>query len=247
MKRIAIYLLGFALSFIELVLTFFHKSLCEAYTCKLVASYVKYGEFVLILIGVVVFLILILLELSKLSLKDYLIDAVLIAALSTEGLLLSFQIFSLKVICYFCFSIFLIFLISVVWRLLAKHYSMLFAIFGFFSVFFIGFFIMPNLSPLKQGYDLFYSKTCPHCEKTIAYLKTSRINVNLYDAQDYKNFLNNIGIGEVPVLFINLKDQKKFIVGEENIERYFSVNSQNSNYNFFNENQTCIIGDNCTK
>jgi len=246
-KRIAIYLFGFTLSFVELVLTFFHKSLCEANTCKLVASYVKYGEFVLILIGVIVFLILILLELSKLSLKDFIIDAVLIAALSVEGLLLSFQIFSLKVICYFCFSIFLIFLISVVWRLLAKDYSMLFAILGFFSVFFIGFFIMPNLSSLKQGYDLFYSKTCPHCEKTIAFLKASHVNVNLYDAQDYKNFLNNIGINEVPVLFINLKDQKKFIVGEENIERYFSLKPKNNNYNFFNQTQTCIIGDNCTK
>ncbi|MGE4547071.1 MAG: glutaredoxin domain-containing protein [Desulfurella sp.] len=247
MKRITIYLLGFALSFIELILAFFHKSLCEAYACKLVASYVKYGEFVLILVGVVVFLILILLELSKSSIKDYLIDAVLIAALSTEGLLLSFQIFSLKVICYFCFSIFLIFLIAAIWRLLTKHYTMFFAIFGFLSVFFIGYFIMPNLSSLKQGYDLFYSKTCPHCEKTIAFLKTAHINVNLYDAQDYKNFLNNIGIDEVPVLFINLKDQKKFIVGEENIEKHFSANSQNSNYNFFSENQTCIIGDNCTK
>ncbi|OSS43023.1 Vitamin K epoxide reductase [Desulfurella amilsii] len=247
MKRIAIYLLGFVLSFIELVLAFFHKSLCEAYACKLVASYVKYGEFVLILTGVIVFFILTLLELSRFNFKDYLIDAILIAALSTEGLLLSFQIFSLKVICYFCFSIFLIFLIIVVWRLLEKHYSMFFAILGFLSVFCIGFFIMPNLSPLRQGYDLFYSKTCPHCEKTISFLRNSHINVNLYDAQDYKNFLNNIGIDEVPVLFVNLKDQKRFVIGEENIQKYFSQSSQNSNYNFFNKNQTCIIGDNCTK
>lgn len=247
MKKIAIYLVGFTLSLIELFLSFFHKSLCNAYACKLVASYVKYGEFVLILLGVVVFLILILLELSKLKFKDYLIDAILIAALSTEGLLLSFQIFSLHVVCYFCFSIFLIFLSSVMWRLLAKHYSMFFAIFGFLSVFSMGFFIMPNLSPLKQGYDLFYSKTCPHCERTIVFIKNSHVDVNLYDAQDYKNFLNNIGIDEVPVLFVNLKDQKKFIVGEENIKNFFSVGFQGSYFNFFNKNQTCTIGNNCTK
>ena len=76
MKKIAVYSLGFLLSFIELVLSFFNKSLCDAYSCKLVASYVKFGEYVLILIGVVVFLILISLELSKLKFKDYLIDAI---------------------------------------------------------------------------------------------------------------------------------------------------------------------------
>jgi len=246
-KKIAVYSLGFLLSFIELVLSFFNKSLCDAYSCKLVASYVKFGEYVLILIGVVVFLILISLELSKLKFKDYLIDAILIAALSSEGLLLSFQIFSLKVVCYFCFSIFLIFLIIAIVRLIQKHYLMIFAFASFISVFFIGYLVMPNLSPLSYGYDLFYSETCRHCEKTIVFLKKSHINVNLYNVNEYKNFLNNIGINQVPVLFVNLKDQKKFIVGQENIERYFSKSELNVNYKFFNENQTCIIGDNCTK
>lgn len=246
-KKIVVYFLGFTLSFIELVLSFFNKSLCDAYSCKLVANYVRYGESILILIGVVTFLSLILLELSKLRLKEHLIDAILIAALSSEGLLLSFQIFSLKVICYFCFSIFLIFLIIVIVRLIQKHYLMIFAFVSFISVFFVGYLVMPNLSPLSYGYDLFYSKTCPHCERTIAFLKNAHINVNLYNVNEYKNFLNNIGINQVPVLFVNLKDQKKFIVGQENIEKYFSKPKPNINYNFFNENQTCIIGNNCTK
>ncbi len=251
--KIAIYVLGFTLSLIELILSFFNKSLCDAYSCKLVANYVKYGESVLIFIGVVVFLLLIVLELSKIRSKEHIIDALLISALSTEGLLISFQIFSLKVICYFCFSVFSIFLVLVVLRLSQKHNSMLFALISFVSVFFMGFLILPNLSPLQSGYDLFYSKACPHCEKTIEFLEKTHINVNKYNAQDYKNFLNNIGINEVPVLFINLPHEKKFIVGQENIERYFESNSQHSynfqktNNNFFNNGQTCILGDNCTK
>ena len=120
---------------------------------------------------------------------------------------------------------------------------MIFAFASFISVFFIGYLVMPNLSPLSYGYDLFYSETCRHCEKTIVFLKKSHINVNLYNVNEY----NNIGINQVPVLFVNLKDQKKFIVGQENIERYFSKSELNVNYKFFNENQTCIIGDNCTK
>ncbi len=254
MVKITIYVLGFALSLIELVLSFFHKSLCDAYSCKLVASYVKYGESVIIFIGVVVFFVLIILELSKHNLKEYIIDTILISAFATEGLLLSFQIFSLKVICYFCFSIFLIFLILVVLRLLQKHYSMLFAIGAFISVFFMSFLIMPNLSPLKSGYDLFYSKTCPHCEKTVVFLEKMHISINKYSAQNYRNFLNNIGINEIPVLFVNLPNEKKFVIGQENIEKYFgsrpqnnSYNFQNNNYNILNNSQTCIIGDNCTK
>lgn len=252
-KRL-IYVLGFILSFIELILSFFNKSLCDAYSCKLVASYVKYGESVIIFLGVIVFLLLIVLELSKTRLKEYIIDALLISAFATEGLLLSFQIFSLKVICYFCFSVFLIFLALVILRLFQRHYSMFFALVSFASVFFMGFLILPNLSPLQSGYDLFYSKACPHCEKTIEFLEKTHISVNKYNAQDYKNFLNNIGINEVPVLFINLPHEKKFIVGQENIERYFGSNSQQNNYdfqktynNFFNNGQTCILGDNCTK
>ncbi len=247
MVKIFFYLLGCVLSFIELVLSFYNKSLCDAYSCKLVASYVKFGESVIISLGIVCFLILLLLELSKFKFKNHLIDAILIGSLSSEGLLLSFQIFSLKVICYFCFTIFLIFLIIVILRLITKHYSMVFAIFGFLSVFFLGFLVMPNLSPLSEGYDLFYSKKCPHCEKTIAFLKKSNINVKLYDANEYKNFLSNIGINQVPVLFVNLSNKKEFIIGQENIEKFFSQSLSNTHYNFFNENQTCTIGDNCSK
>ncbi|MGB9755462.1 MAG: hypothetical protein ACPLXO_01150 [Desulfurella sp.] len=245
--KIVIYLFGFTLSFIELILSFYNKSLCDAYSCKLVASYVRYGEYTLILIGVFVFLFLIMLELSRFKLKEYFIEAILTAAFSVEGLLLAFQIFSLRTICYFCFSIFLIFFISVLLRLLEKRYSMFFAVFCFLSVFGIGFFIMPNLSPLKKGYDLFYSKTCPHCENTIAFLKNSHINVNLYDANEYKNFLNNININQIPILFVNNDEKKEFIVGQENIENYFKISAFKQNYSIFNQNQTCIIGDNCTK
>lgn len=247
MVKIVVYLLGFALSFIELVLSFFNKSLCDAYSCKLVANYVRYGEFTLILIGVFVFLFLIILEISKFKHKDYLIDAILTAALSAEGLLLAFQIFSLKIICYFCFSIFLIFFVSVFLRILEKRYFMFLALFSFLSVFGIGFFIMPNLSSLQKGYDLFYSKTCPHCEKTINFLKNAHISVNLYDASKYKSFLNNLGINQIPILFVNSDERKEFIIGQENIENFFKTKNSNQNFIIFNQNQTCIIGDNCTK
>lgn len=247
MVKIVVYLLGFALSFIELVLSFFNKSLCDAYSCKLVASYVRYGEFTLTLIGLFVFLSLIILELSKFKFKESFIEAILTAALSAEGLLFAFQIFSLKIICYFCFSIFLIFFVSVLLRILERHYFMFLAIFCFLSVFGIGFFIMPNLSPLQKGYDLFYSKTCPHCEKTIDFLKNAHISVNLYDANEYKNFLNNLDINRIPILFVNNDERKEFIIGQENIENFFKINNYNQNFSIFNQNQTCIIGDNCTK
>lgn len=223
--KIALFLslFGIIYTLVELVLLQFHTSICSSQGCELVGHFALFGEGLIIAIGIAYFALL------SLSIFYRYKDRLLISlGLAVEGYLLGFQLFIIHSICYFCLGVFLIiFVISVLYLLSGKYkvtdYSYLAGI--LLIVYLIH---PPYLNISGNGNYLFYSPTCPHCHKTIAYLKDHKIPFKPINANECQAFLNTFGINQVPCLVKKENnDSISIIVGEENIESYFTqLNSQ---------------------
>ncbi len=216
-----LYLIGFVLVFLEFMLKFFGKSICQTEGCRIVESFVKGGDILLLLIGMGLFATLLFFSLTKKF--DLLHSLILISALSTEGYLLSFQAFVIREFCIFCLVVFAILLLSSLLRFVMGRKELVFAFFCFASLFLITYLVNPHISDFpsaKQNYVLVYSKDCPHCKEVIQFCEQMSIPVHKIEADKISGLLKALNIKSVPVLYCNEGSEKKFIIGAENIKGY---------------------------
>ncbi|MEJ5226428.1 hypothetical protein [Thermodesulfovibrio sp.] len=220
--QIFLYVIGFVLTTIELLLNVYGKSICRTEGCRIVESFVRGGEAILLLGGVLLFGALIFLTFSK-KLQS-LHSILLISALSVEGYLLGFQSFILKEFCLFCITIFVILFFSALIRFLRGRRELAYAFISFISVFFITYIVNPQLNEIPSSkYVLVYSSNCPKCKEVIQYCEQMSIPVQKIDVKEVTAILRALNINSVPILFCDEGVEKKFIVGADKIKNYLLV------------------------
>ncbi len=251
-QKIAI--LGIVWTALELVMSFFHKSICTTSGCAIAGSYNRYPEFVMLGIGLLLFIILFILKAKN---KGKLMDAILIGAISSEGYLQSFEIFSAHTFCIFCTVEFIIIFALFIIRVRENKDILLKGLAGFLFVFFSAFMINNPTINIKNEYTLLYLPGCPHCEHTMEFLNANHITYDKINASHHKGLLMSMGIEEAPVMFVKTSSGYKVLVGSDSIESFFQKpNTANKNQ----EPQTNLnlnigggcqlnnpFGSNCTK
>lgn len=218
-----IYLIGFSLTFTELLFNLSGKSLCQTEGCRIVESFVKGGEIVLLVSGLVLFGVLLLFAITK---KLQIFHSVLlIGALSIEGYLLGFQSFIIKEFCLFCIVVFAILLISAIMRFIKGRKELAFAFISLLAVFFITYLVNPKINDFPSSrYLLIYSKNCPNCNEIILYCEQMSIPIHKMEAKEVLGILKALKINSVPVLFCDEGTEKNFIIGSEKIKEYLMAN-----------------------
>jgi len=251
-------LAGFLLNTVEFIIRFFGKSVCEKESCKIVMSYVKYGDIILVLGGIIVFLILFLASLPIETNQNFskifplVFDSLLAISITAEGFLVGFQVFRVKTYCSFCFTVFMIFLSVLLLRILQKRLLPFIGLINFGMIFSLMFLISSPLQPNKclpeSSYTLIYSKNCPHCKRVMKFLDSKSVKYTAIPAEKNKEFLNMFQINNVPILIIRSQNEVKIVTGEEKIKSLFdfNFNNQKNNLPFLpNQSDSCKIGAPC--
>ncbi len=216
------YLSGFFVTFLETVYHLSGKSLCRTEGCKIVESFVKGGEIILLVSGIFLFGILFFLSLGFEKLKKLKIEEIILSvALAVEGYLVGFQSFFINEFCLFCIIIFGTLFISAVTRLFQGKKELIVAFLACVCVFFATYLVNSQIGHITSSkYVLVFSKDCPHCEEIIQFCKLHSISVKTVEAKKVSGTLKSLGIESVPVLFCNEGAEKKFIIGTDNIKGY---------------------------
>lgn len=232
---------------IEIFLSIFHKSICTTSGCTIAASYNRYPELVMLLIGILIFIILFILKAKR---QDKLLDIILIGVLASEGYLQAFEIFSVHTFCIFCTGVFLTVLGLFITRAIENKEILLKGLFSFLFVFFTVFLINNPTLNIKNQYTLLYLPGCPHCEHTEELLNQNKIPYQKINASYHKGLLISMGIEEAPVMFVKTSYGYKILVGSSNIESFFNnKNTLNNSNNINIGNNGCqlnnIFGNSC--
>jgi len=229
------YLAGFLLVLTEAIFHISGKSLCTTQGCRIVESFVKGGDLVLLIAGLILFGSAFFLSIYKFPQKikpivEYVHSGILIIGLSVEGYLLGFQTFIIKEFCLFCLTVFGILFISSLLRLFEKQFEMSFAFAGFVSVFLMTYFVNPAIAQIpSHQYVLIYSKDCSHCEEVIQFCKAHSISIQAVQVSSLAGTLRSLKIEHVPVLFCDEGATKKFILGQDNIKEYLLSKAPQTN------------------
>lgn len=214
-----LYLFGFIFVLTELLFKISGKSLCQTEGCRIVESFVKGGDIVLLLSGIALFGLLFILSVKRKA--EHFHSIVLIIALSIEGYLLGFQSFIIHEFCLFCLVVFVTLFMAAFLRLIKGRKEIAFAFISLVSVFSITFLVNPQINEFPSSpYVLIYSKDCPLCKEVIQYCKQMSIPVEAIEAKEVSSTLKTLNINSVPVLFCNEGNEKKFIMGANNIKEY---------------------------
>lgn len=231
------YLTGFLLVLAETILHIYGKSVCSTEGCKVVESFVKGGNLVLLISGLFLFGILFFISFHKfseplISFVEQVHSGILIVALSIEGYLLGFQTFIIKEFCVFCLTVFGILFISSLFRVFEKRFEVILGFAGFISVFSMTYIINPEINQIPSDrYVLVYSKGCPHCEEVIQFCKTHSIAIQTVEAKKLTGILKSLKIEHVPILVCDEGETKKFIIGQDNIKNYLFTKALPTNTN----------------
>jgi len=224
-KKSILYFLGFLLTTIETILHLSGESLCQTEGCRIVESFVKGGDIVLLVSGIILFTALFFVSFKEKQgnskVYTYIHSSILIVALSVEGYFLGFQTFIVQEFCVFCLTVFSILFVSCIIRLKQGKKELIFAFVCFSAVFFATYLVSPQIAtlPLSQ-HVLVYSKNCPHCKEVIQFCKQYSIPVETFESDKIKATLKSLNINSVPVLFCNEGTEKKIIMGTDNIKEY---------------------------
>ncbi|ODA44397.1 Vitamin K epoxide reductase [Thermodesulfovibrio sp. N1] len=209
------------LTTVEFIFQLIGKSLCQTEGCRIVESFVKGGDIVLLIFGIFLFTILFFLSFKKGQKADYSHSLILIIALTVEGYLLGFQSFILKEFCVFCLTIFGFLFIATIYRFMQGRRELIYAFVCFLAVFFIIYIVNPQINEFPSSrYVLVYSKDCPYCNEIIKFCEQFSIPVKTIEANEIGGILKSLKINSVPVLFYNDDLEKKFIIGNDNIKTY---------------------------
>jgi len=240
-------LAGICLVTLEAVLTLRHTSLCSTEGCRIAFAHTRFGEMPLFILADAAFALL-----GFLALRGFghgLIDAVLTACLSAEGLLMGYEFLEARKLCAFCVAVFLIFLGLVFVRMLSGERQAGIGLICFFSVMLISYLVKPAAVPsLKGNLVLIYSPTCSHCLSVEEACKRYGIKVREVPVNSCEDILEALCINRVPVLFVNKPGEKRFLIGEGKIKEYLLA----SRFSFFRlglfddtSAQSCPIGKKC--
>lgn len=214
-----LYLVGFLIVFAELIFNLQGKSLCHTEGCRIVESFVRGGEVILLLSGILLFGTLFVI--SYIKKYEILHSLILISALSIEGYLVGFQSFIIKEFCLFCIVVFSILVIASILRIMSGRKEVAIAFISFGAIFITTFLVNPKLNEFPPSkYLLIYSKECPTCKEIVQYCKELKIPVDLIEAKEIGGILKSLNINSVPVLYCNENTERKFIIGPENIKEY---------------------------
>ncbi|MCX7770321.1 MAG: hypothetical protein N2202_04470 [Proteobacteria bacterium] len=225
---------GILLISVELILNFFGKKLCETEGCELVAKQVRYGDWVILILGIFTFFALLITFIlylkknkegkgEKANFYNSLCSYILIISLASEGFFTGYQAFRLFVPCYFCLIVFTLIVILSLLKLMMGAKEMVAGFGAFFGVFMLFYLVLPvdTIGKLpEEKLVIFYSENCKHCKELMKELEEKKIEIPHILIDDNPNFLKNVGIDKVPVLFINLPGEKRFLVGLTNIRAY---------------------------
>lgn len=214
-----VYLIGFLTVVAELIHKIQGRSLCPTEGCRVVENFVRGGEVVLLIVGLLLFGTLFLLSLLRKS--ETLHSVILISALTVEGYLVGFQSFVLGEFCLLCLFVFLMIVIASLLRLIEGRKEVAIAFIGFASVFFITFLVNPKLTELSSKSPvLIYAKNCPSCKEIIEFCRVNKIDVNKVEATKVVGLLKSLNINSVPVLYTNESSERRFIIGADRIREY---------------------------
>jgi len=239
---------GFLLTTIELILKFSRSSLCNSRGCLLAESSLIIPDKFLISLGIITFLTLFFLSILN---KESLIDALLVVIFSLEGVLVGYQLFRLKNICYFCISVFSIFVVLALLRVLQKRWFVLTGFLSFLSVLLLLAVLKPTVSSTLPNSNtvLIYKTSCPHCERVEKFLKLKGLKIKEVDVTKCTGFLKSLGIEAVPALVIRGRGKIEVLIGDNNIINYFSnpepkeenLNLLDNSTQLFKSNGFCTI------
>ena len=220
----ALYLL------VEAGLQVFGRSICVSKGCGLVAQLARFGDLSIILIGLVALAFLALLSglnrRKRSGLLDFAINVALIAALAAEGFFVGYQVFWLPEVCLLCLSVFGFFVFLGLLRLLTgwKEVAAGFAAFAVVLCF-VGLVLPPGgmALPSDKKMILFYSTECRHCSEIKEEIDKNKLDITLVLVKEYTTTLRNLGVDNVPTLFVNGRYEKLVLTGKESIRRYLAA------------------------
>ena len=217
---------------VELVMQLHSASVCGTEGCRVVAAHARYGDMAMLLPGIAVFLVLA--SLSAINIFqhtkqfDFIINTTLTASIIAEGFLVGYQVFRVHVSCIFCLSVFVVFVILGIMRSREGHKEIISGFAGFAIVFSLFYFVLPastNCDCLGNNrIVLFYGKNCSHCEKIRELCDDCDLQITQLSVEEHGGFLKSVNINEVPVLLINDKTEKRMLIGEGRIRKYFLNN-----------------------
>lgn len=230
----SVCIIGILLVSTELILDFFGTKLCETEGCELVAKQVRYGDWIILLLGLLIFLAIFITHRVAVNYKkrnleyksdfyNQLNSFILIVALACEGFFTGFQAFRLYLPCYFCLIVFSLILILSILKLFMGSKEMLSGFGAFFGVFILFYLVLPvNKEPKlpEENLVIFYSENCKHCKELLKELDEKKIIIPHYLVDESPDLLKSVGIYQVPVMFINQPTEKRFIVGKSNILKF---------------------------
>ncbi len=213
-------LAGFLFTSLELILKLSHSSICNSTGCLLAESSLIIPDKVIIGLGIITFLTLFFLSILN---KESLIDALLVVIFSTEGVLVGYQLFRLKNICYFCISVFSIFVLLSLLRVLQKRWFVLAGFLSFASVLLLFAVLKPTVGSSLPNSNtiLIYKTSCPHCERVEKFIKTHNLKIKKVNVTKCVGFLKSLGIKAVPALIIREGGKIEILIGDNNIINFF--------------------------
>ncbi len=207
-----------------------HSSICSAQGCKLAGELLKFDSVYLNIFGALGALFVGIfgwLSLRKESFRK-IFFITLYAAIAFESIMISYQLIANPEPCVFCLSIYTSLLAI---ALLSNWRYLLYAIPAIVAIF-----ISMNMLAMTQnkaiittdGTYLIHSKTCPHCEKVIAYFKDQKIAYKAISVHDTnaRFFIKQLDINTIPVLVIKRGNVSKVIRGDEAIIGYYKLLSK---------------------
>jgi len=262
MIRVIISLLACLFVAVQIGLIFFQgDGICLNEGCKIVDSLTTVPPFYFNLAGLVFFLTLLFGFLKGLRDSEFwqkFTGLLLLAGIAAEGVLVYFQHSIVTVYCSYCL---IIFSLIVVLNVLSGLRQCIHAGVIFIAVLLPLICLQFNVSGPVQSLDagsvaritgaekgddlyLFFSSTCPHCEKILAEMKKdNRCSIRFnpiekmdsfdfpgaeqfpgYDPEVNRNFLNNLSLDEIPVFVAKNSENIQIYVGERQIEQYLAEN-----------------------
>jgi len=214
----------------ESVLQAFGKSICATEGCKVVAQYTRFGDLSMALLGLGMLTLLALFAYRGLKgespARDRWINFLLVASLAGEGFFVGEQLFRLHALCVFCMSVFGIYVALGVLRLLAGHREMLAGFGALAAVLSLFYLVLPTggmALPTDAALVLFYSPDCKHCSEVRKELEELKIDAAHVLVKEHAATLKNLGITEVPTLFVNGRYERSFLTGTDAIRRYLAT------------------------
>jgi hypothetical protein len=214
----------------EMILQSFGRSICPNVGCQVVANSARFGDISILLVGLLTFSLLIAFAIMSRyfyrPVSEKYINYILIIALACEGFFTGYQAFRVHTPCTFCLIVFGFLATLGLLRLLSREEEVIVGFVAMAAVFSLFYLILPAESivtiPDHEQMVLFYSKECKYCLQVMKELEERKIPIDHVLVTGYSAFLKGMGIEHVPTLYVNNKNEKIFLTGKDEIERYLN-------------------------